>query len=133
MNRQVDLTSCDTEPIHIIGHTQPFGALVAADVHSMIITHLSANVQQYTGHPASELLGSDIGDLFGREQIELLMQRDLEPRPPQILQPWFAELRNGNGDLIRYECLPHQNGDTLIIELRSFFRASVPFLMTSPW
>lgn len=117
MNRQVDLTSCDTEPIHIIGHTQPFGALVAADVHSMIITHLSANVQQYTGHPASELLGSDIGDLFGREQIELLMQRDLEPRPPQILQPWFAELRNGNGDLIRYECLPHQNGDTLIIEL----------------
>jgi light-regulated signal transduction histidine kinase (bacteriophytochrome) len=34
VNRQVDLLSCDTEPIHIIGHTQPFGALIAMDTAS---------------------------------------------------------------------------------------------------
>ena len=26
-----DLTSCDTDPIHLIGAVQPFGALLASD------------------------------------------------------------------------------------------------------
>jgi chemotaxis family two-component system sensor kinase Cph1 len=117
VNRQVDLLSCDTEPIHIIGHTQPFGALIAMDTATLMVTHVSANICQYTGKEPAELLGSDIAALFGRKQIEELLRRDLKPRPPQILQPWFVELGNGDGDTVRYECLPHQNGGTLIIEL----------------
>jgi chemotaxis family two-component system sensor kinase Cph1 len=83
----------------------------------MVITHVSANICQYTGKEPAELLGSDIAALFGRKQIEELLRRDLKPRPPQILQPWFVELGNGDGDTVRYECLPHQNGGMLIIEL----------------
>ena len=32
---QVDLTSCDTEPIHIIGSIQPVGALIAASKQTL--------------------------------------------------------------------------------------------------
>ncbi len=117
MNRQVDLTSCDTEPIHIIGHIQPFGALVAADLASLSITHASANIKDFTGIAVQDLLGSSLPELFGASVIMDLLQRDLTPQPPQVMQPWFASLTDGSGQQVRYECLPHRNEGMLIIEI----------------
>ena len=45
---QVDLTSCDREPIHQLGHIQSFGAmLVVSSDH--YIAHHSANAAEFLG------------------------------------------------------------------------------------
>jgi light-regulated signal transduction histidine kinase (bacteriophytochrome) len=117
VNGKVDLNSCDTEPIHIIGHIQPFGALIAADAATLAITHVSANIHDYVGLDADHLPGTSLTAIFGEGPLQELLQRDLRPQPPQILQPWFATLRNGSGEAVRYECLPHSNNGHLIIEI----------------
>lgn len=113
----VDLNSCDREPIHIIGHVQPYGALVAADRSTLLISHVSANIDSYTGVAAADLLGTSVSDLFGHDAIEELLRRDLRPQPPMVLQPWFTNLTAASGAPVRYECLPHFNDGTLIIEI----------------
>ena len=49
LNRRVDLTSCDTEPIHMIGSIQPIGALIAVDQTSFAIDFASRNTDRFFG------------------------------------------------------------------------------------
>ncbi|MDP9109100.1 MAG: hypothetical protein M3N23_08520, partial [Pseudomonadota bacterium] len=43
--------SCQREQIHIPGSIQPHGILLAARMHDLHITHVSANFAQSTGIP----------------------------------------------------------------------------------
>ena len=56
---KVDLTNCEREPIHILGNIQPFGFLVAVGT-DWLIARVSANVEQFTGKTADELLGQPL-------------------------------------------------------------------------
>ena len=55
---QVDLTSCDREPIHQLGHVQPFGAMLVvshddAFLHSLGLTDwLRATEDGWCSRPA---------------------------------------------------------------------------------
>lgn len=53
---EVDITSCDREPIHLLGAIQPFGFLltVSSDWH---VVHASSNLSQYLNVPAQAALG----------------------------------------------------------------------------
>lgn len=84
------LTSCDTEPIHIPGKIQGHGFLLATD-KNFNITHCSANIQDFISMEASSLLGKSVNALsgitdFGGNPFDLAnmtmmmarQQRDLE-------------------------------------------------------
>lgn len=60
---QVDLTTCDREPIHIPGSIQPHGCLLACDISASFVLRHSAN--------CSDLLGID-DDVNGRKLDALL-------------------------------------------------------------
>jgi diguanylate cyclase (GGDEF)-like protein len=60
-----DLTECDREPIHIPGHIQPHGVLIATFPNSRRISHLSANFDVSCGLSGPALLGADIDRVFG--------------------------------------------------------------------
>ncbi len=60
---QVDLTTCDREPIHIPGSIQPHGCLLACDISASFVLRHSAN--------CADLLGID-GDINGRKLDALL-------------------------------------------------------------
>lgn len=59
----VDLTNCDKEPIHIPGHVQPHGFLVALHPGSLRIEKASANIEAFTGQKATALLGQPLSSL----------------------------------------------------------------------
>ncbi len=52
----VDLSTCDLEPIHIIGRIQSFGWLLSFS-SDWIINHASVNCEELFGQPAEELIG----------------------------------------------------------------------------
>lgn len=61
---EVDLTTCDREPIHIPGSIQPYGAMLVVD-------RAARTVEQHAGDILG-LLGVDPGTLLGRSTSELL-------------------------------------------------------------
>lgn len=60
---KVDLTNCDKEPIHIPGHIQPHGFLVALQPGSLRIEKVSGNCEDFTGLAATSLLGQPLSSL----------------------------------------------------------------------
>ena len=66
------LTACDQEPIHVPGHIQPHGVLIATYPNSSRISHVSANLEESTGIPASQALNATAGDLLGPDMMSAL-------------------------------------------------------------
>ncbi|GAB3764847.1 ATP-binding protein [Spirosoma pomorum] len=62
--RQADLISCEREPIHILGHIQSHGYLVAIQPGDYTIVHASKNIAQLAGVEADQLLGKPIQTLL---------------------------------------------------------------------
>jgi diguanylate cyclase (GGDEF)-like protein len=92
------LTACDREPIHVPGHIQPHGVLIATYPNSSRISHVSANLEESTGIPASQALNATVGDLLGPDMmsaLSLLLERGghsaaklLTLKLPFAKQPW---------------------------------------------
>ncbi|WP_214072267.1 ATP-binding protein [Mucilaginibacter sp. dw_454] len=62
MTESIDLTNCDTEPIHIPGQVQSHGFLIAIDANNIIRFH-SENIAEYLDNLPSDLLGRPINDI----------------------------------------------------------------------
>lgn len=60
----VDLTNCDREPIHILGHIQSHGYLVAIQPDTYSIVHASENIVELVSTPASQLVGQSVNKLL---------------------------------------------------------------------
>jgi diguanylate cyclase (GGDEF)-like protein len=67
--RQAPLTDCDREPIHVPGHIQPQGVLIATHPGSLRVSHVSANFEASVGLPAALALDADLGALLGPELL----------------------------------------------------------------
>ncbi|WP_420147008.1 ATP-binding protein [Spirosoma sp.] len=107
----VDLTNCDREPIHILGHIQSHGYLIAIHPDTYSIVHASENIIDLVNVPASQLLGQSIDtlltntDVSANTLIELLnvVRRNdsLEPLNPHrfVLNgtAWNLILHQHNG------------------------------------
>jgi chemotaxis family two-component system sensor kinase Cph1 len=63
VSRQLDLTACDREPIHIPGSIQPHGVMLIADRNSLEVTHAAGDVARILG--ADSWLGVTLGALIG--------------------------------------------------------------------
>lgn len=74
----VDLTNCEREPIHILGHIQSHGYLLAVLPDTYQVVHASENIVDLLGVPAADMLGKSLADalamtdLPARTVIELL-------------------------------------------------------------
>ena len=114
----IDLTNCDREPIHIIGHVQPFGMLMAVSP-DWIVAHASANIEglvhkeidALVGQPLSGVLpASTVHDL--RTRLQILTHDDAVAR-------LFGFDVLGDGRL--YDISIHRSGRFFVFE----FEASV--------
>lgn len=70
----VDLTECDKEPIHIIGHIQNHGALIACRSDNKIVNYASTNTNRLLGSDAQEVLGKTIYSIFDKDFIDYLFE-----------------------------------------------------------
>jgi chemotaxis family two-component system sensor kinase Cph1 len=112
----VDLTTCDKEPIHLIGAIQPHGAMIVVDKDTMVVEFVSTNTVSFLSAEPEEILGKRLSNLIGEENTKYLSDLPVNPSSPEVLKPWFMSFSGADGKLIQSECLAHRNKDHLILE-----------------
>jgi two-component system, chemotaxis family, sensor kinase Cph1 len=110
---KVDETTCDREPIHILGHIQPRGFFIAAD-RSFHIVQVSENLATYLGLKAADLPGKKLTGLgFIGMEDKVSMLRLKSPKQIDLFE--IAYSKNNATDY--FDAIAHFSGDKLIIEL----------------
>ena len=111
---QVDLSTCDLEPIHIIGRIQSFGWLVSFSADG-IVNHASINCAELFGTPATEMVGRSTADFIAmpalhdvRTRLQVLVSSDSVER--------IFEL-DLLGDGHCYDVAVHKSGRSFILEI----------------
>ena len=110
---QVDLTSCDLEPIHHIGAIQPVGFLIAISP-DWLISRLSANAPEFIGGSIESLLGAPFSDIFVKEAVHAIRNRVTMLRGPDAVEQIFA-IRLQDGKAL-FDVAVHVTGATIIVE-----------------
>ncbi|WP_336489899.1 HWE histidine kinase domain-containing protein [Methylobacterium nigriterrae] len=109
----VDLTSCDREPIHILGAVQPFGFLLAVSP-DWIVTRASANAPDWLGRAVEDLLGLPLDAVLDSEAIHLLRGHLQTLRGPDAVDRVFAvRLLADNPP---FDVALHISGTAIVIE-----------------
>ncbi len=109
----VDLTSCDREPIHVLGTVQPFGFLLAVS-SDWILVRASANAQEWLGRPAEDLLGLPLDAIVDREAIHLLRGHLQTLRGPDAVDRVFGVRLVPDKPV--FDIALHVSGGAIIIE-----------------
>ncbi|WP_299491530.1 HWE histidine kinase domain-containing protein [Acaryochloris sp. IP29b_bin.137] len=106
--RELAISNCEREPIHIPGCIQSFGALIATDKHVELITHVSSNIGDFLGTSAQEALGQSISTLLSERVIHNL--RNVAGHPTiesQRERVGTYLLNHQNLDISLHRCGPH--------------------------
>lgn len=107
----VNLTNCDSEPIHIPGSIQPHGFLLAIDA-DYSIKFCSNNISEY-GLAPSEALNHKLSDFLDKECGTLIQY--LDDRIFESAQPHVCILRGH-----KYNISVHISGNHLVLEFEPF-------------
>lgn len=110
----VNLTNCESEPIHIPGSIQPHGFLLGIKKGDSRIEFCSANSAVYIGVGPETLLGKDISDIFPGEQASRFALYAGE-EVIDSAKPFVFSL-NGTS----FNTTVHQSGGNVIMELEPF-------------
>ena len=109
---QVDLTSCDREPIHIPGSIQPHGVLLVVERRSERVVQYAGNVALLLGTEPQRLLQCTLTDLFKHPDLAKQLRAPTLSAEPVLLQ----ELETCHGHL-PLSATVHAQGELAIIEL----------------
>ncbi|GJD96395.1 HWE histidine kinase domain-containing protein [Methylobacterium iners] len=109
----VDLSSCDREPIHILGAVQPFGFLLAVSP-DWIVTRASVNAPSWLGRQVDEMLGLPLDKLLDGEAIHILRGHLQTLRGPDAVDRVFGvHLLEGQAS---FDVALHLSGGSIVIE-----------------
>lgn len=114
VNKNVDLTDCDREPIHILGAIQPFACILAVN-EDWVIQHVSENTEQYLYIPPAQLLGQHIGQTFRTDTIHdlksaLQVAKMTSNTERLINKPALIDFDD------EFDITVHFNGELIVIE-----------------
>jgi two-component system, chemotaxis family, sensor kinase Cph1 len=105
---EVDLTTCDREPIHVPGAIQPHGVLLALD-EELLAVMVSANLGDLLDVPAEVAIGRSLEDLLGPTTTAELVDRFAREA---TTDPLVVALGGQEVD-VRH----HRSGERWIVEL----------------
>jgi light-regulated signal transduction histidine kinase (bacteriophytochrome) len=114
MQKNVDLTNCDREEIHIPGLIQPYGILFVLQSPEFTILQVSKNTFDLIGIHPEELLGKQLQELLDVQQISTIKQcfsTDFES-----INPVKISLKTPN-DTFFFDGIIHHSQSVLILEL----------------
>jgi light-regulated signal transduction histidine kinase (bacteriophytochrome) len=113
----LDITSCDREPIHIPGAILPHGAMLVLDPESLEVLQAAGDCTGLVGAPATELLGRSADTIFKADQVErvraLAAASDLK-KPRHLLDP-LLRIR----DQCPLDVSLHRSGGVLVLEFEA--------------
>ncbi len=105
----VDLSSCEKEPIHIIGSTQEHGVLVACEKSTGTITQISENCEFFFGISSEEILGKDLNILLEGQLSKQLQETVVENGVFEVEETTIAGKR--------FVIIPHLSKKNLILDI----------------
>ncbi len=115
MNGLADVSSCDTEPIHIPGSIQQHGVLLACNCSNWTIQYASANTAAILGIPAADLIGSSIKAVLGPGFTDdVSWTRGVEHEPGVALRQFGVRIK---GQKSRFDVTIHEHEGRRIVEL----------------
>jgi light-regulated signal transduction histidine kinase (bacteriophytochrome) len=103
------VSNCESEPIHVPGSIQPFGVLLAVNIHTYTVDFCSANTGEFLGLPASDVLGKALKDIVGVDQWKNLHQHIKENNPEQIYILTYNS--------VLYDISSYRQGDLVLLEI----------------
>lgn len=112
----VDLTTCDTEPIHVPGAIQPHGVLLAIDDEAQIVM-LSANADVMLGQEVDAAVGRPVGALIGTRAADLVARRIAEGYPDEPLVTRLDEVTRGHLAGADVDVHLHRSGERTVVEI----------------
>ena len=113
MNKPVDLTNCDREPIHVPGSIQPFGFLLAL-TSDFTIAVASDNLATYLGRDCADVLTLPLSDVLAETAIAVIRTRiDYLAGPDAVERVFGIPLQHG-GRL--FDVAIHFSGAYLVVE-----------------
>lgn len=114
----VDLTNCDTEPIHVPGSIQPHGFLLSLDPSTLKIVQASSNAADYLGRTMEQILGQALPALLG----ELGRGIEAQIRPAELSTSSKYLLTTPLGPEANYfEIVAHRSETAVIVEFERLF------------
>ncbi|WP_234735461.1 ATP-binding protein [Tellurirhabdus bombi] len=112
----VDITACDREPIHILGHIQSHGHLVAITPDTYQIKYVSERIAELVGLTPDAVLGQSI-DYFlsqtdlGSSSLKEILNIGLRNGTWETLNPHRLRLNGTDWNLIT-----HQHNNLILLE-----------------
>ncbi|MEZ0169070.1 ATP-binding protein [Microvirga sp. TS319] len=118
VEREIDLTACEREPIHIPGSIQPHGALFAFSRVDMTVTHASANAASLLGVDPDLLLKRPWGEAL--PAIAAQLEADLETPMPAGTSHYLRTITlTGDGGEAAYDAVLSRSDGHVILELEA--------------
>jgi GAF domain-containing protein len=110
---EVDLTTCESEPIHVPGAVQPHGFLLALERPSHRVVVASENTAALLGRPAGSVLGADLGDLLGEDLAERVRGAQDDDVRDEALHARLVLA----GDEVDVDVVVHVSGERTVVEV----------------
>lgn len=116
----IDVTSCDSEPIHIPGGIQPHGLLINVSPDNFTVRQVSENATALFGRGIDDILGRQLDDLIGAENTALVARSLLNT--VALAQPIYvgAVALEGAG---YFDVIAHRSRQATLIEFESVQRS----------
>ena len=110
---EVDLTSCDREPIHRLGAVQSFGFLIAVST-DWIVSRVSDNVSEFLDVTPDAILGQPLGTVMSREALHAIRGLTQGLRGDDAVERAFGVTFVANG--VPYDVAMYLSGQSIVIE-----------------
>jgi light-regulated signal transduction histidine kinase (bacteriophytochrome) len=114
--RDLDLTACEREPIHIPGSIQPHGVLVAVRLSDGTVTYASANAAETFGLDQASLLGQPFREAFPALAAEFEAQLAVSPSAASAGYVRTVAVETARGSAA-FDAAIARSGDHAILEL----------------
>ncbi|GGD65274.1 GAF domain-containing protein [Erythrobacter arachoides] len=111
---QVDLSSCDREPIHQLGHIQRFGALIAVTA-DWIVAFRSLNLGEIVDPRHEIAIGDRLAEHFSHAAMQAIRSRAADAHELGIVERLFGVDLLQNGRL--FDVAVHLSQSFVIIEI----------------
>jgi light-regulated signal transduction histidine kinase (bacteriophytochrome) len=113
MDPPLDLSSCATEPIHLLGAVQPHGVLLAVTEPELVVVQASESAGAWLGRSAESIVGERLDRLLDDETRAVVDRaraapslREQNPLPAIVCGASFAAILHRSGDLLVIELEP---------------------------
>ncbi|MFZ1108780.1 MAG: HWE histidine kinase domain-containing protein [Rhodomicrobium sp.] len=111
----IDLSNCESEPIHIPGAIQPHGVLLAADPLSFTVIQLGGDTRRLLGRAPEEVLGQRLDALIGESAVARLREPSMQDAALSKSGVALDVRRQGQDGPL--DAVAHTSGGVLIVEI----------------